>query len=210
MDQADTLILNDPGTSFGGNKGVLEEHNLAVRWRELVRSAAAKGIKVVSVHEIYDADTIDWIHDQRISIEVGDGFSRQLLDELDRKFDTSGTRIENYLKQFKNEALMFAAPKRIKRVGVFATRGCIGKFTAQMNLYREFRKSGIPAAALITEPTGFLRAAGRGYFQIFGASIFGEIPVLHRCGGASGGAGRDGMDRHGRAKLDFADDESRL
>lgn len=82
LDQADTLILNDPGTSFGGNKGVLEEHNLAVRWRELVRSAAAKGIKVVSVHEIYDADTIDWIHDQRISIEVGDGFSRQLLDEL--------------------------------------------------------------------------------------------------------------------------------
>lgn len=156
LDQADTLILNDPGTSFGGNKGVLEEHNLAVRWRELVRSAAAKGIKVVSVHEIYDADTIDWLHDQRISIEVGDGFSRQLLDELDRKFDTSGTRIENYLKQFKNEALMFAAPKRIKRVGVFATRGCIGKFTAQMNLYREFRKSGIPAAALITEPTGFL------------------------------------------------------
>lgn len=60
------------------------------------------------------------------------------------------------MKQFKNEALMFAAPKRIKRVGVFATRGCIGKFTAQMNLYREFRKSGIPAAALITEPTGFL------------------------------------------------------
>ncbi|MGZ7445558.1 DUF1611 domain-containing protein [Paenibacillus sp. TH7-28] len=156
LEQADTLIVNDPGTSFGGNKDVLEEHNLASRWRELVRSAAAKGIKVVSVHEIYDADTIDWLHDQRISIEVGNGFSRQLLNELDRKFDTSGTRIDNYLKQFKNEALMFAVPKRIKRVGVFATRGCIGKFTTQMNLYREFRNSGIAAAALITEPTGFL------------------------------------------------------
>lgn len=156
LDQVDTLILSDPGTYFGGNQGVMEEHDLVTLWRDLVLAASARQIQVVSVHEIYDEATLNWINTNRVQINVNYSFSHSLLTEIDHKYDTSGTRIENYLKQFKNEEKMFAATKSIKRIGVFATRGCIGKFTTQMNLYREFKKSGIEIGALITEPTGFL------------------------------------------------------
>ncbi|MGF7046000.1 putative NAD-dependent epimerase/dehydratase family protein [Paenibacillus sp. DS2015] len=156
LEDIDTLILNDPGTYFGGNKEVFEEHDLLSLWRDIVLDASSKGIQVVSVHEIYDKDTICWMNANHVEIKVFHGFSDSLLSEVDNKYDTSGTMIDNYLKQFENEYTMFARTKKIKRIGIFATRGCIGKFTTQLGLYREFKKSGIKVTALITEPTGYL------------------------------------------------------
>lgn len=156
LNGADTLILNDPGTTFGGNKGVFAEHDLAGLWRELVMYASDRGIKVVSVHEIYDRDTLSWMAEQRLKIEVVHSPREHLLQEIDERYSTCKTDIERYLEQFEQEALMFSRPRTIKRVGIFATRGCIGKFTVQMNLYRKFLARGIPVTAFITEPTGFL------------------------------------------------------
>ncbi|MNO27305.1 hypothetical protein D3C76_171780 [compost metagenome] len=153
---ADTLILNDPGTVFGGNKGVFAEHDLAGLWRELVLCAYGQGLKVVSVHEIYDRDTLNWMTEQHIKIDVVHSPREYLFQEMDERYGTGGTDIESYLGQFEKEAVMFSRPRTIKRVGIFATRGCIGKFTVQMNLYRQFRARDIPATAFITEPTGFL------------------------------------------------------
>lgn len=156
LKDADTLILNDPGTTFGGNKGVFAEHDLAELWRKLVLYASGRGLRVVSVHEIYDRDTLNWMAEQQLKIDVVHSPQEQLFQEMDERYSTGGTDIECYLGQFEKEALMFARPRTIKRVGIFATRGCIGKFTVQMNLYRQFGALGIPATAFITEPTGFL------------------------------------------------------
>ncbi|MCE3199564.1 DUF1611 domain-containing protein [Paenibacillus sonchi] len=156
LKDADTLILNDPGTTFGGNSSVFAEHDLAGLWRELVLYASGRGLKVVSVHEIYDRATLDWMAEQQIQIDVVHSPREQLFQEMDKRYGTGGTDIERYLEQFEKEALMFSRPRSIKRVGIFATRGCIGKFTVQMNLYRQFAAEGIPATAFITEPTGFL------------------------------------------------------
>lgn len=152
----DTLILNDPGTSFGGNKGIFDDNDLTGLWRKLVAYAVSRGIPVISVHDIYDQDTLSWMKENQMKIEVRHSFSDSLLKDMDARYGTVGTNTERYLKQFENEALMFTIPKRIKRIGVFATRGCIGKFTLQMNLFRVFKQSNIPITAFITEPTGFL------------------------------------------------------
>lgn len=155
--EVDTLILNDPGTSFGGNKGMFDDHDLVGMWRKLVSFAAEKGIRVVSVHEIYDRDTLEWMKESRIDIEVIHGARDTVLKEMDERYGGKcETNIDTYLKQFENEDLMFSRPPKIKKIGIFATRGCIGKFTVQMKLYRQFKMNGIPAEAFITEPTGFL------------------------------------------------------
>ncbi|MEK5255609.1 DUF1611 domain-containing protein [Paenibacillus sp. FSL F4-0125] len=152
----DTLILNDPGTSFGGNKGIFDENDLTGLWRKLVTYAVLRGIRVISVHDIYEQDTLSWMKENQIKIEVIHGSRDNLFKDMDARYGTEGSNTERYLKQFENEALMFSIPKKIKRIGIFATRGCIGKFTLQMKLFKEFKKNDIPVTAFITEPTGFL------------------------------------------------------
>ncbi|OXM15895.1 DUF1611 domain-containing protein [Paenibacillus herberti] len=152
----DTLVLNDPGTTFGGNKGVFDEHDLVGMWRKLVSLAKEKGIRLVSVHEIYDKATLEWLSDNGIHIEVHGTMSEELFRVMDERYAFGGTDIENYLQQFENEHRMFSRSRRIRTVGVFATRGCLGKFTSQMGLYREFHNSGVRSTAFITEPTGSL------------------------------------------------------
>ncbi|WP_019912619.1 DUF1611 domain-containing protein [Paenibacillus sp. HW567] len=183
---ADTLILNDPGTTFGGNKGVFAEHDLAELWRQLVMYASDRGLRVVSVHEIYDRDTLNWMTEQHIKIDVVHSPREQLIQEMDERYGTGETEIESYLGQFQKEALMFSRPRTIKRVGIFATRGCIGKFTVQMNLYRQFGMRGIPATAFITEPTGFLFRQPEGdIFKFLGHRPLQQYPyyidtVIHQ------------------------------
>ncbi|MHA6533526.1 DUF1611 domain-containing protein [Paenibacillus sp. BAC0078] len=183
---ADTLILNDPGTTFGGNKGVFAEHDLAGLWRQLVLYASHRGLRVVSVHEIYDRDTLNWMTEQQIKIDVVHSPREQLIQEMDERYGTCDTEIESYLGQFQKEALMFSRPRTIKRVGIFATRGCIGKFTVQMNLYRQFGVQGIPATAFITEPTGFLFRQPEGdIFKFLGHRPLQQYPyyidtVIHQ------------------------------
>lgn len=183
---ADTLILNDPGTTFGGNKGVFAEHDLAGLWRQLVLYASHQGLKVVSVHEIYDRDTLTWMTEQQIKIDVVHSPREHLIQEMDERYGTCETEIESYLGQFEKEALMFSRPRTIKRVGIFATRGCIGKFTVQMNLYRQLGVQGIPATAFITEPTGFLFGQPEGdIFKFLGHRPLQQYPyyidtVIHQ------------------------------
>lgn len=67
---ADTLILNDPGTSFGNNEGVYGEHKLSQLWRMLVVSAHEHKLRIISVHEIIDRPTLEWLLENGITIEI--------------------------------------------------------------------------------------------------------------------------------------------
>lgn len=87
--------------------------------------ASGRGLRVVSVHEIYDRDTLNWMAEQQLKIDVVHSPQEQLFQEMDERYSTGGTDIECYLGQFEKEALMFARPRTIKRVGIFATRGAL-------------------------------------------------------------------------------------
>lgn len=155
----DTLILNDPGTTFAGNEKLFAENNLVQKWRKLIIRANEKGIRVISVHEIFDRDTKAWIKDNNISIDIGKKMDRQLLDNLD-VLDVAGDNlhreIHEYIKSIEIDGTSIHPRKNIKKIAVMATHGCLGKFTTQMSLYRELKKTGKKVTALITEPTGFL------------------------------------------------------
>ena len=156
LEGVDTLILNDPGTFFGANKQMFDAYDLPSLWRQLILEANQRGIAVISVHEIYDAGTLDWAREQGVSIRTVNNFDPEVFRQLHDRYDTSGSAIESYLKHFELDRMIFGPGRRIKRVGIFATRGCIGKFTTQMNLFRAMRAEGVKVTALITEPTGFL------------------------------------------------------
>lgn len=155
----DTLILNDPGTTFSGNEKIFEEHNIIEKWREMVKKANKMGIKVISVHEIFDEDTKIWMKKNNILIDIGRKMNFELLnrlDVLDIKEESVHQDIYKYLKSFEVDIDRVFPKTNIKKIAIMATRGCLGKFTTQMSLFRELKRENKKAVALITEPTAFL------------------------------------------------------
>lgn len=155
---ADTLILNDPGTSFGNNEGVYGEYNLKELWRVLVLAAHEKNLRIISVHEIFDRNTLQWLLENQITIDIDqqipDGLERRLREEYE--FPAPGNEVAAYLNYFDLDAKVSDYNQNICKIGIFATRGCLGKFTAQMSLFRELKRAGEKVRAIITEPTASL------------------------------------------------------
>ena len=154
----DTLILNDPGTVFAGNEATFEKFDLINKWRAMVLKANQMGVQVVSVHEIFDTDTLKWINESHAKIIIGKQMNENLLKALD-VFDVPSRsyydRVYEYINSFDTEKTLFTQTK-IKKIAILSTRGCLGKYTTQMSLYRELTKRGKKVLPLITEPTAFL------------------------------------------------------
>ncbi|OXM15894.1 DUF1611 domain-containing protein [Paenibacillus herberti] len=152
---ADVLILNDPGTPFGNNESVYGEYNLKSLWRMMVMTASEKKIRIVSVHEIIEQDTLLWMEEHGIAIEVGPQIPSRLEERLNQEyaFPSQGGETAVYLNYFDLDSRLSAFNQNICKVGIFATRGCLGKFTAQMTLFRGLKLAGEQAKAIITEPT---------------------------------------------------------
>lgn len=158
LEAADTLILNDPGTSFGNNESIYGEHNLTQLWRMLVIRAHERKLRIISVHEIIDGPTLEWLFKNGITIEVEPQIPASLEHRLQAEyvFPSPGDEVATYLSYFDVDAQITAYNQNICKVGIFATRGCLGKFTAQMSLFRELKQAGEKVKAIITEPTASL------------------------------------------------------
>lgn len=155
--EADTLILNDPGTAFGNNTSIYNDIDFATLWRDLVKEAHQRNIMIISVHEIYDTDTLLWLKEQGINIFIPPQISKEVDHLLNTFYSLAGNdEIARYLKYFEVDDKLLNKQSNIKRVGIFASRGCLGKFTAQIGLLRALNKAGRKTSAIITEPTAFL------------------------------------------------------
>lgn len=155
---ANRLILNDPGTSFGNNEGVYGEFNLTKLWRVLVLAAHERNMQITSVHEIYDQGTLQWLEENQITIQVDEQIPDRLVSRMvdEYAFPARADEITTYLNYFDLDARLKTYNQKICKVGIFATRGCLGKFTAQMSLFRELKKAGEKVRTIITEPTASL------------------------------------------------------
>jgi hypothetical protein len=135
--EVDTLILNDGGAPIHHFADIYSKFNLQEKWKEVLKKASDLGITIISTHEITNPDLVRWLNDNNIVLQTFTKTKDQVLDYIAR---TPG--IEN--------------GNSSKKIGIYGTRSCIGKFTAQMYLLRAFRKRGHTASALITEPTAEL------------------------------------------------------
>lgn len=133
----DTLILNDGGAPIHHFADIYSKYNLQERWKEVLKKANDLGIRIVSTHEITNPELSKWIHDNNIVLHTYTKTKEQVLE---------------YIENTKNIETMTEA----KKIGIYGTRSCIGKFTAQMYLLRALRERGSKASALITEPTADL------------------------------------------------------
>lgn len=154
----DTLLLLDTGDFFPGNKTFYDKYNLGQKWRELVQNAYKNGIQVISVQHISNKETLGWLQEHDISIHIHTNINDSLLSRMDERYHltTATSDIGKYLQYFENDRKMHNIDFSITKIGIFATRGCLGKFTTQMSLLREMNSHGAKVSALITEPTGSL------------------------------------------------------
>jgi signal recognition particle subunit SEC65 len=137
LEDVDTLILNDGGAPIHHFADIYSKYNLQERWKEVLSKATDLGIKIVSTHEITNPDLSRWIKDNNIVLHTYTKTKEQVLEYIEntKKIETTSES---------------------KKIGIYGTRSCIGKFTAQMYLLRALKKKGCKASALITEPTAEL------------------------------------------------------
>ncbi|MFD2670949.1 DUF1611 domain-containing protein [Marinicrinis sediminis] len=161
LQQVDILIVND----LGNNPFADPAHNLAEKWRTLVKCAYEKGITIISLHEIVEPGTKQWLRAHEISLQFDDQLDHELLADMDMHPLRGKTELERYFRHLEADHTGYTSSPSSLRVGIFATRGCLGKFTTQMSLFRQLKKRGRSATSIITEPTAFL-------FQQPSADIF--------------------------------------
>ncbi|WP_167956549.1 DUF1611 domain-containing protein [Anaerosporobacter faecicola] len=135
--QVDTLILNDGGAPIHHFAKLYETCNLREKWKDVLRAAKQRGIEIISTHEITDSHLSKWLQEEQIHIHTY-------------------TQTKDQLHQFMKDNQLLPSNYPSKKIGIYGTRSCIGKFTAQMYLMKAFQESGRKARALITEPTAEL------------------------------------------------------
>lgn len=137
FNEVDTLILNDGGAPIHHFADIYSKYNLQERWKEVLKKANDLGIKIVSTHEITNPELSRWIKDNKIVLHTFTKTREQVLE---------------YIENTKSKESTTESTK----IGIYGTRSCIGKFTAQMYLLRALKERGRKASALITEPTADL------------------------------------------------------
>ncbi|BDU51208.1 DUF1611 domain-containing protein [Haliovirga abyssi] len=134
LETVDTLILNDPGIPMKNFEEFYESKNLREKWLDLIKVANLKNIKIISTFL-----GVDILKLSNMGIDID-------IDCLERKkINQFVTKVLGYKKKSNN--------KKIQKIGIFGTKSCIGKFTAQMNLYKELSESE-KVDIILTEPTG--------------------------------------------------------
>ncbi len=136
LEKADTLIISDAGEPYH-NTDIYIQYNLQERWKEVIKKANDFGIRIISIHEIKNPSLLAWMKDNHIQIQTFYKTNQQVLKIID-----SAKRI--------------TTTKQVKKIGIYGTRPCIGKFTTQMYLLKALKEQGLKASALITEPTAEL------------------------------------------------------
>lgn len=140
LDGVDTLIMNEAGAPVPVPEAIkfYDENGLQEKWMNLVKIACSKGIRVISTHELRDQTILDWIEaNEDVEVEIGPSIGH---DEAINLID---------------EMKIYQGGDKIKKIGIYGTNSCVGKFTTQMELLREMKKTE-KVTAIITEPTGFL------------------------------------------------------
>ncbi|MDP4143549.1 MAG: DUF1611 domain-containing protein [Bacillota bacterium] len=137
LKDVDTLILNDGGAPIHHFADIYSKYNLQEKWKEVLKRANDLGIKIISTHEITNPDLSRWIRDNNINLHT---------------FTKTKEQVVEYIENTKN----IETTNNAKKIGIYGTRSCIGKFTAQMYLLRALKERGLKASALITEPTAEL------------------------------------------------------
>lgn len=136
LEGVDTLIINSMcGPVFIEKYMKLyREYEIEKKWRDMIIRASKKGIEIISVHDIVDV-VEPWLQENKIKI-------------------TTYSKSDEEMEEFIKEAKKIEAVDKAHRVAIYATRGCVGKYTTQMYLLRAMKKKKMKAAALITEPVG--------------------------------------------------------
>ncbi|BDU49450.1 DUF1611 domain-containing protein [Haliovirga abyssi] len=139
LKDSEILILNDAGAPVQVPAAIkfYEENRLQEKWKDLVKTAHEKGMKILSTHTILDVGLKKWLEEEEINVEIG----KQITNE------EAKNRVE------KNENYTFK--NKLKKIGIYGTNSCVGKFTTQMELLRSLSKKS-KTKAIITEPTAFL------------------------------------------------------
>ncbi|WP_027339823.1 DUF1611 domain-containing protein [Halonatronum saccharophilum] len=133
----DTLILNGEGVSMEGMKDFYATGGLKEKWKELIKFADQKGIEIINIHKVEDEELRMWLQEKDIAIN---------------NYDKS----REYIQKYITEAEKLDVADKITKIGIYATRGCIGKFTTQMTLLRSLKEANEKVGAIITEPTSYL------------------------------------------------------
>lgn len=137
LKNVDTLILNDGGAPIHHFAALYSKYNLQERWKEVLKKADELGVKIISVHEITNPDLSEWLKNNNINLHTFTKTKEQILRYIDNSKAIKTTN-------------------KVKKIGIYGTRSCIGKFTAQMYLLRALKARGLKSSALISEPTAEL------------------------------------------------------
>ena len=137
LEGLDTLIVNSlSGPSYLEKyMKIYREHDVDRRCREMLKTARDMGIEIVCIHDMVEENLQMWLRENQIML-------------------TTFSKSSEQMKSFIEEGKQLALEKKSERISIYATRGCLGKYTAQMYLMRAMRKKEKKAAALVTEPVG--------------------------------------------------------
>ncbi|MDP4143545.1 MAG: DUF1611 domain-containing protein [Bacillota bacterium] len=137
LEDVDALIINSMRGPIYSESDIklYEKYEVEKKWRDMVIKANQKGIEIISIHDVVDAELKEWLQKNNIKLTT---YSKS--DEEIEKFIAEGKKIN-----IENKA---------HRIGIYATRGCVGKYTAQMHLLKAMKKEEMKVGALVTEPVG--------------------------------------------------------
>ncbi len=135
LEGVDTLIINNSDAPIYVEKymKIYREYEIDRKWKDMVSTASKKGIEIISVHDINDPKLKEWLLQNEIKVKT---------------FSKSDEEIEAFIREGKKTE----AVDQAHRVAIYATKGCVGKYTTQMYLLKALEKRNKKVAALISEP----------------------------------------------------------
>lgn len=137
LEGVDALIINSMSGPVYIEKymKLYREYEVERKCRDMLLKASKKGIEIISIHDIDDVELEEWLQKNKIKL-------------------TTYSKSDEELEEFIEEGKKIETEGRAHRIAIYATKGCIGKYTTQMYLLKAMKKKKMKAAALITEPVG--------------------------------------------------------
>lgn len=137
LENVDALIINSmQGPIYTENaKRLYKKYEIEKKWKHMIISANQKGIEVISIHDVVDQELKEWLQENKIKL-------------------TTYTKSDKEIEEFIIAGRNIVAKNKAHRIAIYATRGCVGKYTAQMYLLRAMKKKKLKTAAIVTEPVG--------------------------------------------------------
>ncbi len=150
LEEADILILTEPGSCLDHTKEVFIKYNIQEKFMNMLKIAFEKNIKMVSVYPIMNLPMYkEWLAENKIHVEE---FS----------YIKSKEEIQQIIDSYED----IKTEKNMIKIGIFGIRSCIGKMTAQLNLYTEFKKDRKVFPFITEEISDLFKHPGLSYFQV--------------------------------------------